>query len=112
MKQHILSQYGKEKGFSYNSFVYYDFERQISFRDKQMKQPVVQTVAESSSIETNTIETSDPDEFYFNGITTIDTRSKEDSDPDCFICVNAAYRGDTVYTYSIEDSDPDEFVAL
>lgn len=42
-------------------------------------------------------------DFYIGS--TADTRSKEDSDIDEFMCVEA-----TKYTFSVEDSDTDEFI--
>lgn len=54
---------------------------------------------------TETIEDSDPDEFYFLSGSTIETKSIESSDPDEFNLSET-----TLQTFVIEDSDPDEFI--
>lgn len=84
--------------------LYYDFESQISYLDKEFKQKVVSLHSQERSVETRVLENSDVDEFRFNGKGTRSTFTLEDSDPNEFI----AKRG-TAVTESIENSDYDEF---
>lgn len=101
MKKHILNNFSKTYSYSsYSSDFHYDELTQISYIDKDYKVKVMSKY-DSSRI-TETVETSDPDEFECR-MSTKSTFTVEDSDNDEF------YMNSTIKTATIEDSDPDEF---
>ncbi|WP_313233230.1 hypothetical protein [Tissierella praeacuta] len=83
MIKHILSKYS---------------EKDESIRRKVDKGALVKAI-----YETSTIKKDDSNEFLNMG-NTLETRTKEDSDPDEFVL------GPTLLTENVEVSDPDEFV--
>lgn len=79
MKKHILSRYSEKE-----------------------KDDIIQFQISGSTLETRTVESSDPDEFELELTST--KKTVENPNPD------RLFLGPTVLTESIEDSDPDEFL--
>jgi|GEM_PF-2243547 len=79
MKKHILSRYSEKK-----------------------KDDIIQFQISGRTLETRTVESSDPDEFELELTST--KKTVENPNPD------RLFLGPTVLTESIEDSDPDEFL--
>ena len=125
MRGHILSLLSETHKKLETAKTYYSFISQLSYYDKQCSDKVITHFVSASTVETNAIESSDPDQFSANGprtiitetiensdadefqmqhIGTVETRSIETSDSDGYYCVSS--KG----TFTIETSDPDSFV--
>lgn len=108
MKKHILSFVGKKANLLLNSPAFYDFEKQVSFINAEKTMSVVTFAKENTTIETCTIENSDPDEFSILKPQTRITETIESSDLDEF---SLNFSG-TKETRTIEDSDIDSIFSI
>lgn len=104
MKKHVLDRYATTKEFNGKSKGFYDGLSQITYMDKGFKKKMLYKM--ESTLITETVENSDPDEFSCN-VSTKQTYTIENSDTDEFNCKES-----TIETAEIETSDPDELNLL
>lgn len=102
MKKHILCNFSKMYKYIDKSNTYYDDLTQLSYKDKEFKKMVMNNF--ESTMLTENLENSDPDEFNINASTKL-TFIVENSDED-ELYANCG----TLETRVMENSDPDEFV--
>ena len=101
MKRHILNKFATTYNYLNKcSSYYYDELTQVSYYDEDYNIKVISQHNHSGL--TETIETSDPDEFDYSK-STKSTFTIENSDNDEFVM------NSTIKTAIVEDSDPDEF---
>ena len=109
MKEHILCQYGETVKKVENTGVIYDFLTQISYRDLQRTQRVIDTLRSpaqnatplSSTVLTENVEHSDADHLLL-WESTVETRGAENSDLD-----NVWRMASTTTTFATECTDKD-----
>lgn len=103
MKPYLFN-YSDKVDFNGEIQGYYDEKQQINYLDSSKNIKLIDKSKFGQTLETATIENSDPDELSFLEGTRF-TKSIEGSDPDEFNNF-----GRTSITETIESSDPDEFV--
>ncbi|MFA7466921.1 MAG: hypothetical protein WCY82_01490 [Desulfotomaculaceae bacterium] len=105
-KKPYLTNYMQEHDLQINVGIYYDNLSQISYTDCNMDQKIIGRKHFEGTVNTRSVENSDPDELYVIGGSGL-KEDVEDSDPDEMWLI-----GVTKQTFTIEDGDPDEYCAL
>lgn len=109
MKKPFIGHYVEEIELLNGPILFYDNVTQISYTDKEMTKKAINLVKNCTTIVTETIEQSDPDEFTLNQTSRL-TKTIENSDPDEFSGQEFKFTiGTTRQTFEIESSDQDEY---
>ena len=109
MKKPFIGHYIEEIELQDGPVLFYDHVTQISYTDEEMTQKAINIFKNSTTIVTETIEQSDPDEFSFNQTSRL-TKTNENADPDEFSGQELLLTvGTTKQTFTIESSDQDEY---